>query len=126
MHRFAHAALFVAGVSAAIVAGPLLDDPINSVTAKCGQTGCSVGGEGTGGTASEGAAQGSYTSDPTNETGAVTQGGTDTSGRSTFDAIDGGPQTTSGRIDPATGRLTGHFVTPIFDGGVCNGVCPKP
>jgi hypothetical protein len=110
MHRFAYAALFVAGVSAVVVAGPLLDHSITSVTAGCGQTNCSVGGEGTGGEESDGAAQGSHSANLTNPVGAITQSGTDNSGRITFDAVDGGRQTASGTFDPARG----HFVNTIF------------
>jgi hypothetical protein len=104
MHRFAHAALFVAGVSAAVVAGPLLDHSITSVTAD---------------------GQGSHTV-TTTITGTTTQSGiADRSGNTTVDQLDGPRQTLSGSIDGTTETGSGHFVNTIF-GPVCNGHCPKP
>jgi hypothetical protein len=104
MHRFAHAALFVAGVSAAVVAGPLLDHSMTSVTAD---------------------GQGSHTV-TTTITGTTTQSGiADRSGHTTVDRLDGPPVTISGQVDPEAGQGTGHFVNTIF-GDVCNGQCPKP
>jgi hypothetical protein len=101
MHRFAHAALFVAGVSAAVLAGPLLDHSTTSESAD---------------------GRGSHTV-TTNPTGTTTQSGIkDRSGHTTVDRVDGPPVTISGRLDPDTGQATGHFVNTIF-GDVCNGQC---
>ena len=113
--------MFIAGISSAVAGGLLLGHSTTSVMG-CGQTNCSVGGAGTGGEASDGAAQGSHTVNRTNPIGAITTSGTGTSGRTTFDAVDGGPQIADGRIDPelATGR--GHFVNTVI--GDCNGQCP--
>jgi hypothetical protein len=107
MHRFAHAALFLAGVSAAVVAGPLLDHSITSVTAD---------------------GQGSHTV-TTDKTSTTTQSGIadssgQSSGRLTVRQID--PNSTdatlNGRYDQ-TGQGTGHFV---IGNDVCSGQCPTP
>ena len=107
MRKFAHTALLVAGVSAAVVAGLLPDHSITSVTAD---------------------GQGSHTV-TTNQTGTTTQSGiAGRSGNLTFDPVGGGPQSSaSGRIDEVTGTGNGHFVNTIFSpGGVCNGQCQAP
>src|SRR4051794_2492244 len=88
--------------SAAVVAGPLLDDSITSVTAD---------------------GQGSHTV-TTDKVSTTTQSGiADSSGRLTVDQID--PNSTdltrNGRYDPATGQVTGHFV--VGD-DLCSGQCP--
>jgi hypothetical protein len=116
MRKFAHAALFIAGISAAVVAGPLLDHSITSVMG-CGQTSCSVGGAGTGGDASNGAAQGSHTAG-TSIVGTFSTAGTVNSGRQTLNQIGEPPETASGTFDPARG----HFVNTAL-GPTCNGRC---
>jgi|SRR5258705_6479027 len=104
MHRFAHAVLLVAGVSAAVVAGPLLDHSITSVTAD---------------------GQGSHTV-TTTPVGTTTQSGIkDRSGHTTVDRVDGPRATLSGRVDPEAEQATGHFVNTIF-GDVCSGHCSLP
>jgi hypothetical protein len=104
MHRFAHAALFVAGSSAAVIAGPLLDDSISSVTAD---------------------GRGSHTV-TTTPVGTTTQSGiAGRSGHTTVDRADGPRVTISGQTDEATETGTGRFVNTAF-GDVCNGHCPKP
>ena len=107
MHRFAHAALFVAGVSAAVVAGPLLDHSITSVTA-------------------DGQGSHTVTTDPvstTTQSGIADSSG-QSSGRLTVRQID--PNSTdatlNGRYDK-TGQGTGHFV---IGNDVCSGQCQKP
>lgn len=107
MHRFAYAALFVAGVSAAGGASPLLDHSITSATAD---------------------GRGSHTV-TTNQTSTTTQSGIadssgQNSGRLTVDQID--PNSTdaaiSGRysVGPEQVTVTGHL---IIGGVVCSGKC---
>ena len=104
MNRLPYAALFVAGVFASIVAGPLLDHSTTSVTAD---------------------GHGSHTV-TTTIAGTTTQSGiADRSGHVTFAPVDGPTQTVSGQVDGTTGTGTGHFVNTVF-GGVCNGQCSTP
>jgi hypothetical protein len=124
MHRFVHATVFVAGISAAVVAGQLLDHSPTSVMG-CGQGDCAVGGAGTGGGASNGAAQGSHIVD-TNQTGTTTQSGIETTtgqtGRKIFDRLDGPRVVIDGKLDLTQGTGRGHFVNTVP--GDCNGQFP--
>jgi hypothetical protein len=123
MHRFVHATVFIAGIFAAVVAGPLLGHSTTSVMG-CGQTDCGVGGANPD---NPGQAQGSHVVH-TDIVSTSTQSGIEaTTGRTTLNQLGELGQVAAGRIDPVEGTGRGHFVNTAISGteGVCNGVCPK-
>jgi len=123
MRRFCRVAVFAVATSGALITGALIDHSVGSVvgqpdTGGCSSN-CSVGGVGTGGTNSDGAAQGGYTN--LNIPGLVS---TSTAGTG---AVQEGPSTGHSVItEPITGSISGNFNTLPGDGhctGAASSLC---